>query len=134
MADINDFTMSDGSPRPLKRTRTSPQPKELKPLPPQHLLLTLPSLVHPPGHKYHVLGLYRSLKALGRCLTLDGGMDAPEECRVWTAFAEIGMKAVEASVASGGSGEWEWAKGLENEVSGETVSLIDCLWANCCVG
>jgi hypothetical protein len=109
----------DPNPRPLKRPRTTtPSPKDLERLPEQQLLLALPSLlIHPPGHKYHAISLYWSVNALRRCLTLENGLEALEECRIWTSLAEVGMMAVEAVAVCGAKGEWEWAKDLGIEVS-----------------
>lgn len=87
---------------------------KLKPMPSPALLVSLPGLlIHPPNHRYHVLSLQLSLKALRKCLGLPG-LTPEVECRAWMGFAEVGM-----NVIGGGLTEDEgcvWAKGIEAEV------------------
>jgi hypothetical protein len=111
----------DPNPRPAKRARlstsSSPPPEpppRLAPLPPSVLLVSLPSLlVHPPNHRFHIHSLCLSLLSLRKCLTLVLNPDV--ECRAWAAFAEIGMKVVDAGFHL--SSEHLWAKGVDIEVS-----------------
>lgn len=88
---------------------------DLVPLPPAHLLLSLPSLLlHPPSHALHPRSLHLSLLALRRCLALTEVVGTPDmECRAWTGLAEVGMQVVGGGFSSGGEG---WAKGVEVEV------------------
>lgn len=130
-------TMADDNPRPTKRVRidSSPppafssqstltpppssnplsSPTKLRPLPPQILLLSLPSLLAlPPNHRNYIQSLVLSLSALRRCLSVS--TLSPEiECRAWCGIAELGMRVI-----GGGYSEDEhhpWARDIEVEVS-----------------
>lgn len=104
---------------PLSSTATTPS--SLRPLPPQVLLLALPALLaHPPTHEKYGLSLFLSLNALRQCLQIEAL--APDiECHAWTAFAEVGLRAIESGFST--SGEHDWANKLEEEVSAFIVLL-----------
>ncbi|KIM82134.1 hypothetical protein PILCRDRAFT_469683 [Piloderma croceum F 1598] len=123
----------DPNPRPQKRVRLtnpvtpptssplstpphSPAPNPaptLRPLPPQSLLLSLPSLLlHPPTHKNHPRSLHLSLLALRKCLSFTN-LTPEEECRAWTALGEVGMRIIGGGFCDGEDG---WARGVEGEV------------------
>ncbi|KAF8649400.1 hypothetical protein AX16_005841 [Volvariella volvacea WC 439] len=88
------------SPRPAKRREKEPEPTSraakrqrleppARPIPPEVLLLHLPSLiVYPRGHALHHRSLLLSLEALRRCLGLPG-LEPGVECRAWTGTAEM---------------------------------------------
>ncbi|CAA7269717.1 unnamed protein product [Cyclocybe aegerita] len=79
----------DDNPRPQKRIKLD---NKSHCLPPEILLLSLPSLVaHPPTHKHHTRSLFLSQLALRKCLSVPG-LDSSTECRAWTELAEVGLR------------------------------------------
>jgi hypothetical protein len=97
---------------PLPNHSRNPKSK----FPPPALLL--PSiLLHPPTHPLHLRSLHLSLLALRRCLSLGANaipLSPEEECRAWTALAEVGMRVI-----GGGFSEEAWAKGVEGNLLGK---------------
>jgi hypothetical protein len=89
----------------------------IQPLPPQILLLMLPTLLaHPPTHPLHVCSLRTSITALRCCLSLQN-LSPDEECQACLGLAEYGMKVVGAGLHTKEGPEWRWAQGLDTEVS-----------------
>lgn len=83
------YMMSDVE-RPLKRQKT--EHPELRPLPTDILLLSLPHLLsHPPTHKHHSRSNFLSLFALRKYLLLPH-LESNLECRAWTELAETGLR------------------------------------------
>lgn len=113
LSDLEPLTPLPSSSDPAIKRRTSFQ-EELKPIPTDLLLVSLPSLLaHPPNHKYYVHSLVLSLTALRKCLALPA-LSPDVECRAWTGMAEVGMRVI-----SGGWSQREenaWARGIELEV------------------
>ncbi|KAF7331392.1 hypothetical protein MKEN_00017200 [Mycena kentingensis (nom. inval.)] len=117
--------------RPRKRMRLTPPTDAAASDGPQprgaQLLLALPALIaHPPTHPQHKHALWLSLVALRKCLALPNpgqpigqARKAPwdisstplDECRAWTALAEVGITVLE-----GGFGDEDWTEGIEAEV------------------
>lgn len=86
MLDIN----VDADNRPFKRQRVEPQ--ELKYLPLDILLLSLPHLLaHPPTHRQHTHSVFLSLFAL-RGYLAQPNLEPNLECRAWTELAEAGFR------------------------------------------
>ncbi|KAF8515678.1 hypothetical protein BU17DRAFT_76792 [Hysterangium stoloniferum] len=85
-----------------------------------HLLLALPALFAvSPIHPQYIQSLHLSLLAVRRCVQLrdhvSAGMTPELECRAWTAFVELGMKIVGASLSSNDKADGKLARILENE-------------------
>ncbi|KAH9486026.1 hypothetical protein JR316_0000090 [Psilocybe cubensis] len=86
---MHDFDV-DADNRPFKRQRLGPQ--ELKPLPLDILLLSLPHLLaHPPTHRQHTRSVILSLSAL-RGYLAQPNLEPRLECRAWTELAEAGFR------------------------------------------
>ena len=77
-------------PRPFKRRKV--EHAELRQLPSDILLLSLPHLLaHPPTHKHHSRSNFLSLVALRKYLA-SSHLEANLECRAWTQLAEVGLR------------------------------------------
>jgi hypothetical protein len=88
-----------------------------QPLPPQILLLMLPTLLaHPPTHPLHICSLRTSLVALRLCLSFQN-LSPDEECQSCLGLADIGMKVVGAGLHTKRGREWQWAQKVDLEVS-----------------
>ena len=113
---------SQTSSEPAARPAQTPQHQkdcDLKSIPPAILLVSLPSLLaHPPNHRYYIHSLVLSLTALRKCLALPA-LSPDIECRAWTGLAEIGMRVISGGISQ--SEEHVWAKGIESEVSKQSV-------------
>jgi hypothetical protein len=89
-------------------------------LPPQILLLMLPTLIaQPPSHPLHICSLRTSVMALRRCLGLKN-LSSDEECQACLGLAEFGMKVVVAGLHVKQGSEWKWAQGIDMEVCSES--------------
>ncbi|KAJ3488633.1 hypothetical protein NLJ89_g11594 [Agrocybe chaxingu] len=90
---IRSSSMSDDNPRPQKRLRLEHESHpEIRPIPPETLLLSLPTLLaHPPTHTNHTRSLFVAQLALRKCLSIPG-LDSSAECRSWTELAEVGLR------------------------------------------
>jgi hypothetical protein len=87
-----------------------------QPLPPQIVLLMLPTLLaHPPSHPLHICSLRTMLSAMRRCLSLQN-LNLDEECQACLGLAEVGMKVVGAGLHQREGSEWHWARGVVTEV------------------
>lgn len=76
--------------RPFKRQKI--EPPELKALPIDILLLSLPHLLaHPPSHRQHTRSVFLSLFAL-RSYLAQPNLEPNLECRAWTELAEAGFR------------------------------------------
>lgn len=94
-----------------------------QPIPPQVLLLMLPTLLAiPPTHPLHICSLRTSLMALRRCLSLQN-LAPDDECQAHLGLAELGLKVVGAGLHAKEGKEWRWAKGIDFEV----IYIYSCL-------
>jgi hypothetical protein len=102
-----DTTTSSRFSSPLTDLPSSPPKPSLQQLPPDILLLSLPSLLaHPPNHCHYARSLLLSLSSLQRCLDIDG-LSPDLEVRAWTGVAEIGIRIIDAGVSVKGDFEIE---------------------------
>lgn len=111
---LTEIESSQVSQAPLQLEAIEKSKQTMRQIPPQVLLLSIPSLLMlPPSHPQHTHSLRLSLTALRKCVLASGSTgDIEVEARARVAIVEVGMR-----ICVGGLGAEDWAKGLVNEVS-----------------
>lgn len=114
-----------GTPFTPSSSSRSPQPPLTSPLPPSHLLLSLPALlVQQPNHPLYLQSFHASVSALRHLLNLHAtgraeyALPADQECYARLMLAEMGMVLVDYQIHRASSSTTEFAAPLPHWIPG----------------